>query len=201
MSRKVAATAVAVAVGLPTAATAQQPPEPAAHIAVVSTTYVHPKRVRFITTAFEPWSTPTPAQVRTIIAVEAAKWGASAGGLANRIGCESGFDWNAVNGQYSGLGQFASSTFYRGMSSIGTRKVRLVTRRERVKRVRRLDTMSDGTIRGTPRWAVRQRIVHIYSGKIPASPPPTHGWAQVRIMAQALTGRSAVSNSEWQCGA
>lgn len=195
---------VARAQEAPPAASAAAPAATTAAVptpTVVARQYVRPKRARILSTRFEPWSRPSPAQVRTIIAVEAARAGVQASALARRISCESGFRWWASNGQYDGLGQFASETFYRGMTSIGTRRVRLVTRRARVKRVRRVDTLSDGTVRATWRWPVQQRVVHVYRGTIPKTPPKTHGWAQVRIMAQALAGRSAVSNSEWDCSA
>lgn len=175
------------------------PAEAAAKPTVVSTKYIRPKRVLRIKTKFTPWSQPTVSQVYKIIDIEAARWGVSAAGLHNRIRCESTYNWAASNGQYQGLGQFAPSTFARGVSTLGSRRVSYVKSRVRVQRVVRVRTFSDGRVARAKRWRVHQRIIHRFVGRIPQSPNLTHGWAQVRIMAQAIAGRSAVNNSEWEC--
>jgi hypothetical protein len=185
---------------VPVMSSAQVAPE-TAPAPIITKRYVYPPKSRIISTTFQPWSRPTPTQVRQIIAMEAARYGAPLAGLVRRISCESGMRWWAKNGQYLGLGQFATSTFYRGMSTIKSRVVRLVKRRERAKRVLRIDNLADGTVRASWRWPIRQRVIHVYHGVIPRRPPVTHGWAQIRIMAQALVGRSAVHNSEWECRA
>src|SRR4051794_35398083 len=123
MSRRLAALVVACAAVLVVALSAPKGTAPAQELAplpapaapaattapkptVVARQYVRPKRARILTTRFEPWAQPSPEQVRTIIAVEAARAGVQASALARRIQCESGFKWSATNGQYTGLGQF-----------------------------------------------------------------------------------------------
>lgn len=174
-------------------------PAPAPKPTVVYTRYIRPARVLHLKTHFTPWSEPTVAQVHQIIDIESARAHISSIGLTNRIRCESGFSWSVPNGKYVGLGQFANETFYRGMGSIGSRIVRYVSTRWRALRVVRIQRYSDGTIEHKPRWRVRQRIIHIHIGVIPRYPPRTHGWAQVRIMSEAIANRSAVHNSEWSC--
>lgn len=176
-------------------ASASSAPKPT----VVYTRYIRPARVLHIKTHFTPWAEPTVAQVYTIINIEAARAHISVFGLIHRISCESGFRWWAANGQYHGLGQFAQSTFNRGVLSIGSRRVYYVTTRWRAVRVKRIRGFSDGTTKIVPRWRIRQRIIHIHNGTLPRFPALTDGWTQVRVMAEAIAGRSAVHNSEWQC--
>lgn len=166
---------------------------------IVSTKYIRPARVLHMRTRFAPWTQPTASQVHQIIAIEAAREGISTSGLTNRISCESGFDWRAVNGQYEGLGQFANETFYRGFGTIGSRLVHYVTTRTRVLRVMRVRIYSNGKVVRRPRWRVRQRVIHLHIGHLSPHPVRTDGWAQVRIMSEAIAGHSAVRSSEWQC--
>ena len=51
---------------------------------------------------------------------------------------------------------------------------------------------------GSPR---RQRLIVVYSGRIPRRPSMANAFAQIRIGAQALRGISAVHSSEWSCAA
>jgi len=196
--------AVLVPVGLvPVAAVGQQdaPAQPQLDKTIVRTDRVFPKRVLVVRSTFQPWSQPSPSQVHRIIDVEAARASISASGLRSRVGCESTFNWAATNGQYVGILQFAPSTFARGWSSVSSRRVRYVLRRERAKRVRLIDYYSDGSLRGRWGWKRRQKVVHVYSGLLPRHPPVMHAWAQIRIGAEAIAGRSAVSSSEWACAA
>ena len=172
---------------------------PAPHVARV--TVERPPRRRVIEHRFRPWNRATPRQVREIIRSEARRWRISPQGLMRRIGCESGFRWSAGNGPYRGLLQFHASTFYRGMSTIRDRRVRLVRERTRTVRATRVVRYSDGTVRRRRGRRVKQRVVHVYVGRIPRRPEITHTWAQVRIGAQAIRGRSAVRSSEWGCPA
>lgn len=198
---QIAAVAVpAVAVALATPAGGQdQPVDPPPSPTVVKTDRIYPKRQVVVSTRFTPLAQPTVAQVHEIIALESARVGASASHLSSRIACESGFRWDAANGRYLGLGQFADETFRRGMRSIGSRVVRLTTRRVRPKRVVLVDMLSDGTMVKRMGWTRRQTVVHHYNGMIPHDPVPTHAHAQIRIMALVLVGRSAVNDSEWSC--
>lgn len=177
---------------------AQSEPASTKPIAVASSTK-RPDHYKRRTVRFQPWARPSGQQVHRIIAIEARRWKIPAYRLHSRISCESGYRWWAGNGQYVGLGQFAASTFYRGMSSIRTRKV--VIKRSRV--VRRptvvITRWSDGRTTRKRGRSVKVRRTRIYKGYIPRSPSVTHGWAQVRIMAQAIRGISAVSNGEWSC--
>lgn len=206
--RVVLACAAALAAGAATFAVppaagqteASQPSSaPAPHVASVSVK--RPPRRRVITHRFRPWNRATPRQVREIVRSEARRWRIGSQGLMRRIGCESGFRWWAGNGPYRGLLQFHSSTFYRGMSTIRDRRVRLVRKRTRTVHETRIVRYSDGTERRRRGRPVRQRVIHIYRGRIPRRPELTHTWAQVRIGAQAIRGRSAVRSSEWACSA
>lgn len=185
----------------PPAAVPTPVPPPAPLPRLVRSRFLRPAHRVVLHRRFVPWAQPSPSQTQTIINLEAARAGVSAAGLSRRVACESGYRWWAANGQYHGLGQFASETFYRGMSTIGSRKVVLVSSTSRLRRVREQRVYSDGHVviarRGFMRQAVERRTV----GWIPRSPVMTHGWAQIRIMAQVLAGRSAVHNSEWECGA
>lgn len=148
---------------------------------------------------WRPWSQPTPSQIHRIIEMEAARWGAPASRLRCRINGESGFRWYASNGQYQGLGQFGAETFSRGMQSIGSRRVgydRTTTARRWQSRVR---AYSDGSTRMERKWRkVDVTYTTHYRGVLPANPPRTHGYAQVRIMARAMVGLGNVNDSEWE---
>jgi hypothetical protein len=194
------ATSVALGVGAPTttgSGTAEESTTAAPKPRVVKTVVKTPKRQRIFVHRFRPWAQPTVPQVHRIIAHEAARWGAPQGRLSCRIRGESGYRWYANNGQYDGLGQFADSTFSRGLSTM-PRRIRWVEEKSLIRRRRVVRLYDNGSRRVTRGRRVRQRILHIYKGKIPKWPTKTHGWAQVRIMAQALVGRSAVRDSEWE---
>lgn len=169
------------------------------HVVKVETK--RPARRKVVRVRFRPSARPSPRKVRRIIRIEARRWHVSAGGLSRRVACESHFHWWAGNGAYQGLLQFSSSTFARGMRSIRTRTVKFA--RKRVRRVRetRVVHYSDGHVERRRGKRRRQVVVRVYRGRIPRRPSVTHGWAQVRIGAQALRGVSAVSSSEWSCGA
>lgn len=200
------AAALAVAVSWSTAGastSARQPSEsePATAPAVASVSTVKPPRKRTFRHRFRPWAQPTPRQMRQMIRIEARRWRIDPSRLARRVGCESGFRWSARGGPYVGLLQFHSSTFHRGLSSIRTRRVRMVRKRTRMARTTRVVRYTDGTVRRKRGRRVRQRIVHVYEGRLPRRPELTHGWTQVRIGAQAIRGVSAVSSGEWGCPA
>lgn len=129
---------------------------------------------------------------------EAAMWNVSLSRLQCRIRGESGGYWNAWNGQYGGVGQFASSTFYRGVSSIGLRRVTLKTSHTIKRKAKVILHLSDGTRRLERSWHRRQRVVLVRRGVIPQNPDRLHAWAQVRIMARALAGLGDVHDSEWE---
>lgn len=166
---------------------------------VVRTERVYPPRTLLLRTSFHVPAAPSPGYVfNVIVPHEARRWGAPVGRLACRVRGESGGDYNVTNGQYLGIGQFARSTFDRGVSSMGVRRVRIVERRERPKKIQLVDYYSDGSSRKRWGWAIKQKVIHVYRGRIPRNPGRAHAWAQVRIMAQAMVGRSAVSDGEWE---
>jgi hypothetical protein len=175
--------------------------QPTATASVVKVENRKAPRKKVVHRRFRPWAHPSPGQVREIIATEARRWGVPAASLSRRVACESHYHWWATNGQYSGVLQFAAGTFYRGMGTIKTRKVKIVRSKTRRVHDRRIVHLSDGrkvNRRTTPR---RQRLIVIYTGRIPRSPAVSNTFAQVRIGAQALRGISAVHSSEWSCGA
>lgn len=160
----------------------------------------HPKHVIVKSIRFEPWSQPTVVQVHRIIEIESLGQDWIKSTLLRRIGCESEYRWYAGNGMYQGLGQFASSTFYRGMGTIGARSVEMRGSTSLVMHHITLDKFwSDGRITHALGKLVKTYIKRIYKGSIPSNPPLTHGWAQIRIMRQAIQGVSAVHESEWEC--
>jgi hypothetical protein len=175
--------------------------QPTATASVVKVENKRAPRKKVVHRRFRPWAKPSPAKVREIIRNEARRWRVPAASLSRRIACESRYHWWATNGQYSGVLQFAPGTFYRGMSTIKSRKVKIVRSKTRRVHDRRVTHFSDGrkvSRRTTPR---RQRLVVVYTGRIPRSPAVSNTFAQVRIGAQALRGISAVHSSEWSCGA
>ena len=150
---------------------------------------------------FRPWARPSAGQVREIIRNEARRWGVSAASLSRRVACESRYHWWASNGQYSGVLQFASGTFYRGMHTIKSRKIKIVRTHTRRVHDARVTHYSDGRKvrrRTTPR---RQRLTVVLTARLPRTPRVNNTFAQIRIGAQALRGISAVHSSEWACGA
>jgi hypothetical protein len=164
---------------------------------VIATKRIYPDRYKRRTVRFTPSSRPSPAQVHRIIALEARRWNISEWALSRRVGCESGYRWWAANGQYHGLGQFASSTFSRGLSTMPRG---VVFKRSRVLRrhTRYVRVYASGRRKGVWGYAVKVRRTRVYRGRI-SRPDWLHGWAQLRIMAQAIAGRSAVHDSEWEC--
>jgi hypothetical protein len=160
-----------------------------------------PARRKVIRKRFTPAARPGPQKVRRIIRLEARRWNISPSSLSRRVACESNYRWYAGNGAYQGLLQFASSTFYRGLSSIRSRRVKFARERRRMVRGERVVHYSDGSLtvgRTVKRW---QKVVTVYRGTLPPNPPVTHAWTQLRIGSQAIRGLSAVGSSEWTCGA
>jgi hypothetical protein len=196
--------AVAATTAPPETVTATPTPgsgEPGATASVVRVDHVVPARTRVVHRGFRPWSHPTPGQVREIIRNEARRWRVPAASLTRRVACESHFHWWASNGQYQGVLQFSPNAFYRGLHTIRDRRIKIV--REKTRRVHeaRVTHYSDGhttSRRTTPR---RQRVIVVYTAKLPRTPSVSNTFAQVRIGAQALRGISAVNSSEWSCGA
>lgn len=176
---------------------------PTAQPSVVKQSRIKPDQYKRSVVRFVPDSQPSPARVRQIADIEAAKWGVSSSRLKRRINCESTFRWYASNGgKYLGLLQFAPNTFYRGFGSIKTRKVRYKRSRIVYRHTIKVAHLSDGTRRYNRRgYKVPVRRTRIYVGWLPKRVPVTHGWAQIRIGAQAMAGRSAVSSGEWGCSA
>lgn len=174
---------------------------PTATASIVKVEQRKAPRKKVVRRHFRPWAHPTPGQVREIVRNEARRWGVSVAALSRRIACESHYRWWASNGQYQGVLQFSAGTFYRGLGTIRSHKVRIV--RSTVRRVHdaRITHYSDGRKikqRTTPR---RQRLIVVYKGRIPRHPAVSNTFAQIRIGAQALRGISAVHSSEWSCGA
>ena len=136
-----------------------------------------------------------------IIRIEARRWHIASSRLARRVQCESRFRWYAGNGAYQGLLQFSSSAFYRGLRTIASRRVKLVRKGSRRVHETKLVHYSDGHVERRRGRSFRQRVYRVYTGTIPRRPGLTHGWAQLRIGAQAIRGVSGVHSSEWSCPA
>src|SRR4051812_23228205 len=194
------AVAAIVAVAVP-ATFAFAADSPTASASVVKVVNKKAPRTKVVHHKFRPWAHPSPGQVREIIRNEARRWGISAGALSNRVACESHFNWWATNGQYVGVLQMGANAFYRGLHSIRSFRFKIMRSKSRRVHDARITRYSDGTVkrrRTTPR---RQRLVVVYSGRIPRRPSMANAFAQIRIGAQALRGISAVHSSEWSCGA
>jgi hypothetical protein len=165
---------------------------------IVATKTVVPQRTMRLESRFRPPAFPTPSYVLGVIAKhEAARWGAPYWRLRCRIFGESGGKWTSTNGQYAGIGQFAWSTYARGVRSIGSRRVEVTTRRVRLRKVRIVERLSDGTTRRRFGRPVRQVVELRRVGVLPRDPAYRHAWVQARIMARALVGLGAVNDSEW----
>ena len=160
-----------------------------------------PKRKVIRHTGFRPWSRPSKRQVHEIIRAEARRWRIDPAGSRDGSAVSRAFNWWAGNGSFRGLLQFHPGTFHRGLRTIRTRQVTLV--RERVRRVHgaRYVRYSDGTVKRRRGSLRRQRVVHVYQGRLSRRPGVTDAWTQLRIGAQAIRGISAVRSSEWSCGA
>lgn len=203
-----AALACSAAVSVPSAtaqteapAAAEQPAESAAPARVTKVVSDRPARRKVVRKRFTPAATPGPRKVRWIIRLEARRWNISPSSLSRRVACESNYRWYAGNGAYQGLLQFASSTFYRGLSSIRSRQVTFKRAHDRMIRATKVVHYSDGSVkrkRGIKRW---QKVVTVYRGTLPRNPSVTHAWTQLRIGSQAIRGLSAVGSSEWSCSA
>jgi hypothetical protein len=167
----------------------------------VSSRVVRPRRVLRLRSRFTPTARPSVAQVFWIARLEAERYGVSAAGLLNRIRCESTYRWYESYTGHLGLLQFLPETWARGVSSMGSRRVSYVKKRTRRKAVFRVSRWSDGSRDRVRTGIVSQRVVHQFIGALPRNPSIWHGWAQIRVGAQAMAGRSAVSSSEWACGA
>jgi hypothetical protein len=186
----------------PTAPSSAQPSDVAATAPqVVRVERKVPPRRKVFRSRFRPWGRPGPGRVRQIIRLEARRWHISAASLSRRVSCESRFRWWAANGAYRGLLQFSSSTFYRGLRTIRSRAVKLLRNRSRRVYETRIVHYSDGRVERKRGRRHRQVLVRVYTGKLPRRPSVTHGWAQLRIGAQAIRGMSSVSSSEWSCSA
>ena len=166
---------------------------------VVSVDRKVPPRRKLVRRHFRPWARPSPSRVWQIIRAESRRWHVPPSSLARRVSCESHFHWWAGNGAYQGLLQFSYSSFYRGLRSIRTRRVNLVRKRLRRVYETRIVHYSDGHVERRRGARRRQRLVLVYGGSLPRRPSITHGWAQLRIGAQAMRGISRVHSSEWSC--
>ena len=194
------ALAAIVAVAVP-ATFAFAADNPTATASVVKVENRKAPRTKVVHRKFRLWAHPSPGQVREIIRNEARRWGVSAAALSNRVACESHYNWWATNGQFVGVLQMGPNAFYRGLHSIRSYKVKIVRSKTRRVHDARVTQYSDGRVerrRTTPR---RQRLIVVYSGRIPRKPSMANAFAQIRIGAQALRGISAVHSSEWSCAA
>jgi hypothetical protein len=157
-----------------------------------------PPRVIHRTAKLHLSARPSVAYVRAAIRREAARWGVSEASLSRRVACESHYHWWATNGQFTGVLQFSPGTFWRGMSTIRTRVVRVTEVKFRRMHSRVYRSWSDGSLTRSRGRIVRQRVEVNRRGLIPKT---NNTDAQLRIGAQALRGISGVKSSEWSCAA
>jgi hypothetical protein len=157
-----------------------------------------PKAVVHRLVHFRPAAHPRSSYVfKVIVPYEAKRWGANVGTISRRIRCESGGNWWASNGAYNGVGQFSASTFWRGLSTIRSLRVRLVTARMRWIHTRVYHYWSNGQVSRERGRVMHQRVIQTRVGRI--SRAYSDAWTQTRIMSQAAAGISAVHDSEWEC--
>lgn len=168
---------------------------------IVGLKFDKPKKNKKIEKRFVPPAMVSGSEkLKWIEREESEKWGASYAVLDSRIGIESTWqpDVGCNESGHCGIGQFAASTFSRGLSTMPRKVVvRKVTHPK--KWIWKTTRWSDQTV---SHKRYRKMTVNRYVrkvGYIPESPPIDHVWAQVRIMAQAIVGKSAVSESEWTC--
>lgn len=144
---------------------------------------------------------PSTAEVIHAINREAVMWGVPAASLSRRVACESRYHWWATNGQYVGVLQMGANAFYRGLSTIRTRKVTEVAVRTRRMHSRVYRHWSSGRVTRSRGRVVRQRVVLTKRTMLPRHPTMSNVDTQLRIGAQALRGISGVRSSEWACAA
>jgi hypothetical protein len=149
---------------------------------------------RSVNTKWDPWATPSVAQVHIILDAEQEKWGGPH--LGNRVACESGYSWAASNGQYAGLLQFGS--IWGSMWAGTPRKVTLKMKQHPKRAVQRWTQWSDG--KWTPRTIRKVRVtrVKVLKGKLPRYPDAYHAWAAIRVGQRAVSGHGPTTS--WACG-
>lgn len=179
--------------------TTSQPSPEAEKATVVSTTVKRPPKVIHRAFKVKLTTTPTQGQVLEIINHEAQLWGISSAALTRRARCESGLRYWATNGQYVGVLQFGANAFYRGLSTIRTRRYMNTVIRYRRMHSRVYRQWSDGRTTRNKGRIVRQQVITRTVGYMTAY--MRDPYTQIRIGAQALRGISAVRSSEWSCSA
>lgn len=160
---------------------------------VVSRHTKRPRKVVRKVRRFTPDAHPSPKRVREIIAIEQRIWGGPS--IARRVDCESDFRWNATNGQYRGLLQIGS--WWATAWPQTPRKVVLRKVKFRRKPVIRITRYSDGRVERKVVGKMRQKVVRLRKGKLPADASPYHGWAAIRVGQRAASG--AGPSTMWEC--
>lgn len=142
---------------------------------------------------FKPEGQPSVSEVHEIINHEQKKWGGPS--ISNRVGCESGYRWNATNGQYRGLLQFGSiwGSMYPGTP----RKVKIADTKTTKKRVWRYFLYEDGTRERVNKGKIKVKVRTKKVGKLPSNADPYHGWAAVRVGQRAVSGDGPTTG--WSC--
>jgi hypothetical protein len=143
---------------------------------------------------WRPWSAASPSQVHIILREEQERWGGP--WLGNRVACESGFYWAALNGQYQGLLQFGP--IWSSMWPGTPRGVRYESVRKLKLPVVRHTRWSSGrwTHRTIGRSVQRRRVVR--TGRLPRNATPLHAWAAIRVGQRAVSGDGPTT--AWSCG-
>jgi hypothetical protein len=155
-------------------------------------THYPPKVIRK-TVRFKPNSSPNSSQVRKIAASEQKIWGGPS--LLNRINCESGFNYAATNGQYSGLLQIGSWWSYAWPQT--PRKVVLSSSRTIKKPIIRHFKWSTGKLTSKTLKKRNVKLIIKRVGRLPANASPFHGYASIRVGQRAVSGRGPTTS--WSC--
>lgn len=149
--------------------------------------------------SFTPPSSPSSSYVtNVIIPYEARRYGG--GPLYDRIGCESGYQYNATNGTYNGLIQTSPAFFGPAWSDVIQDKdlgVKLKSKKNVTRGVYKVRLWSTGK-KTYNRIAVQHipRIV-IKKGQLPKNASEWHAWAAVRVGQRAISGHGPTTY--WAC--
>lgn len=172
-------------------------PTPVTTVQPVATVISHqinkPPRLRIQHVRFQPPAHPGFAKVQWIMRFEQKKWGGPT--LANRISCESGSSWNALNGRYKGVLQFGPVWW--SMWPGTPRKIRYATERRKRLRTIHLFKFTDGHTKRVVarRFTGIRRTIH--TGMLPKNADQYHAWAAIRVGQRAVAGRGPTTS--WEC--
>lgn len=142
---------------------------------------------------FTPEAHPSVSEAHEIAALEQQRWGGPS--LANRIECESHWNWAADNGTYNGILQFGPIWY--SMWPGTPRDVKLKSHKYDRKKVWLVQRLSNGAKKRIIDHYKRVKVVKIKEGKLPAGSDAFNAWAAIRVGQRAVSGDGP--STAWSC--